>query len=58
MGVVGGIAEYYGVDSTVLRAGTVIVAFLTGIFPLLLAYIVLAAIIPEKPNEPLNHQTH
>lgn len=49
LGVIGGIAEYYNVDSTLLRVFAVIIALITGIFPALLGYIVLGVIIPERP---------
>jgi phage shock protein PspC (stress-responsive transcriptional regulator) len=42
-GVCGGIAEHTGIDSTIIR----IIAVISGVG--LLAYIVLAIIIPENP---------
>ena len=46
-GVCGGVAEYFGIDPTVIRAAWAIFACFvgTGIF----AYFVAALIIPEKP---------
>lgn len=45
-GVCGGLAEYFGVDSTVMRLIFVLGAFLKGITVLI--YIVLALIMPEE----------
>jgi phage shock protein C len=46
-GVCGGIAEYYGSDPTMIRLVAAVLGVLTGIFPLLLLYILAAVIIPE-----------
>lgn len=46
-GVAGGIAEYFNVDPTIIRLLFVITAMAGG--PGLLAYIILAIIIPEEP---------
>lgn len=48
-GVCAGFADYFAVDSTLIRIGTVVLFFVTGVFPLLIAYIACAAIMPEKP---------
>ena len=47
-GVCGGIAEYFGLDSTLVRLGCVIFCALgeSGI----LAYIIAAVIIPRRPS--------
>lgn len=45
-GVCGGIAEYFGIDPTLVRVGYLIFTFLTAGSPILL-YIILAFIIPE-----------
>ena len=47
-GVCGGIAEYLNVDSTLVRLGLVAFCLLGGSG--LLAYIIAAIVIPEKPN--------
>ncbi len=47
-GVCGGIAEYFAVDPTLVRAIFAIVTFVTGILPGILAYVVLILIIPAK----------
>ncbi len=46
-GVCGGIAEYFGWDSTATRVGYVVLAVL-GVGSPLLLYIVLWAVIPER----------
>ena len=46
-GVCGGIAEYLGIDSTIVRLIWVVVFFGTGI----LAYIIAALVIPDYPNK-------
>ena len=46
-GVCGGIAEYFGVDPTVVRLGTVVLSLLG--FSGVLAYIIAAIIIPRAP---------
>jgi len=48
-GVCGGIAEYFGIDSTLVRAGYLILTFMGAGSPILL-YILLAFIIPEGNN--------
>ena len=49
LGVCGGIAEYLGIDSTIVRLIWVVlvVFFGTGI----LAYIIAALVIPDYPNK-------
>ena len=48
-GVCGGIAEYFGVDSVWIRLAWVLIALCMGTG--LIAYIVCALIIPNKPPE-------
>lgn len=47
-GVCAGFAEYLDTDPTLIRALYAIVVFLTGIFPFVIAYFVLAMIMPDK----------
>lgn len=47
-GVCGGIAEYFEIDSTLVRLGWVVGSIATGIFPGLLAYFLAVLIIPKK----------
>lgn len=46
-GVLGGIAEYYEVDPTLIRLLFVILALFTAGIPCLIAYIIAAFIMPE-----------
>lgn len=46
-GVCGGIAEYFNIDSTLVRLGWVVFSLLGGSG--LLAYIIAALIMPEQP---------
>jgi len=47
-GVAGGLAEYVGIDPTVVRLGFVLATVLGG--PGLIVYIVLALIMPRQPT--------
>ena len=49
-GICGGIAEYFGVDPTVVRAIYVILTYCTA-FSGVLAYLILLLIIPERRNQ-------
>ena len=46
-GVCGGIAEYFGIDPTVVRVAYVLISFFT-VFGGLLVYLVLCLVIPEN----------
>ena len=48
-GVCGGIAEYFGVDSTLIRLIWVITIFCLG--GGVLAYLLAALILPERPSD-------
>ncbi len=48
-GVLGGLAEYLGIDSTVVRLLFVLIGIFTAIFPLLVVYIIAAIIMPDPP---------
>jgi phage shock protein PspC (stress-responsive transcriptional regulator) len=47
-GVVGGLARYFGIDSTLARAGYVVISVLSAAFPGLLVYLILWALVPEE----------
>jgi phage shock protein C len=49
-GVVGGLAEYLGMDATLLRAIYVVGSIVSAAFPGLLVYLVLWVLIPEEEN--------
>lgn len=46
-GVCGGVAEYLGIDPTVVRVIVALVTLFTGFFPCVFVYIVAALIMPE-----------
>ncbi len=46
-GVCGGIAEYFDVDPTLVRAGYVLLSLISTGFPGLLVYIILAFVMPD-----------
>lgn len=50
-GVCAGIAEYFGVDPTVIRVAYACLSVFSTGFPGLLLYIILLIIIPVKPVE-------
>lgn len=47
-GVCAGIAEYFDTDPTLIRAGYALLTVVSGIFPGIIGYIVLAVIMPRK----------
>lgn len=49
-GIIGGIGEYFDVDPVILRVGWIFLFVATGIVPGIIAYILAALIIPQKPN--------
>lgn len=49
-GICGGIAEYLNTDSSIVRVVFVIFAFISGIIPALLLYLVLSCVIPDGRN--------
>ncbi len=48
-GVIGGLAEYMAIDSSLLRLLTVAIGIFTGFVPLLIVYLIAWIIIPEEP---------
>jgi phage shock protein C len=48
-GVCGGIAEYFNADPTIVRLVAVLTMVL-GIFPTIIAYLVLWVVVPENPG--------
>lgn len=49
-GVCGGLAEYWGMDTTILRIIVVVLFFITAIFPVLIAYFIAILLIPLEPE--------
>ena len=52
-GVCGGIAEYLGVDVTVVRVLYILVSIISVAFPGILAYIILMFVMPRPDSAPL-----
>lgn len=46
-GVCGGVAEYFGVDPTVIRIAYVVLSLFTVAFPGLLLYIIMMVLMPN-----------
>lgn len=51
-GVVGGLAEYFRVDPTLLRVVYVIGSIVSAAFPGILVYLLLWLLIPEAGDQP------
>jgi phage shock protein PspC (stress-responsive transcriptional regulator) len=49
-GVLGGIAEYWNIDPSLVRILYVVLTILTGFVPLVFMYLVMAFIIPDEPR--------
>lgn len=47
-GLMGGLGEYFEVDSTLLRIGMVIGAAMSGFIPLIIAYFVAAVVVSQQ----------
>ncbi len=52
-GVCGGLAVRYGSDPTAIRLLTVILAVFTGFVPVLVIYLIMAILIPERGDDAL-----
>ena len=50
-GVLGGIAEYFNWDASLVRVIYVVLSFASTGFPGLLIYIILAMVLPEAPSD-------
>ena len=48
-GVIGGIAERFGWDSSILRIITVVATFASGFFPVFVGYLIAAMVMPTRP---------
>lgn len=47
-GVIGGIARYFGIDSTIARIAYVILSIVSAAFPGILVYIILWLLMPQE----------
>jgi phage shock protein C len=51
-GVCGGLAEYFGLDPTIVRVAYVLISIVSVAFPGILAYIVLMFVMPPPDQSP------
>ncbi len=49
-GVCGGIAEYFNVDYNIIRLIAILIAIFSAFFGALIAYVIMACILPAKSN--------
>ena len=49
-GVCGGIGEYFNMDPMIVRIITILLVLATGIFPIVIAYILAAWLLSEKAS--------
>ena len=47
-GVCGGLASYFGLETSLVRVGFVLIGFITAFVPLSLTYLVMWLVIPEE----------
>ena len=57
-GVMGGIAERYGWNLTILRVLFVLVSCISVAFPGILVYLVLCMVLPKAPVNPVSHYSN
>jgi len=50
-GVCGGLAEYFGLDVTIVRVAYVLISILSVAFPGILAYIILMFVMPSPDSQ-------
>lgn len=50
-GVCGGIADYYDIDSTLVRIGFVLITFMTAVVPVVVLYIIMGCVMPKSQFE-------
>ncbi|MGG3804485.1 PspC domain-containing protein [Metabacillus fastidiosus] len=49
-GILGGLADYFGIDATILRIVFIVALFATSFLPLPLVYIVMAFVVPNEED--------
>lgn len=49
-GVLGGFAEYFSIDATLLRVIFAAAVVFTGVFPMVILYIIAAIVMPEPSS--------
>ncbi len=50
-GLCAGVGEYFGMDATIIRVLVVIAAIFTAVFPALIVYFIISAIVPEHDEK-------
>ena len=50
-GVLGGLAEYFNIDPTLVRLGYVLLSLFFAGFPGVLGYIIMWIVVPRNPND-------
>lgn len=48
LGVCAGLADYFGVDVTIIRLIWVVISVVSGFVPGIIAYVVVALVVPEE----------
>lgn len=48
LGVLGGLGEYFNIDPVILRVAFILIFVFTGFIPGLIAYLLMAIVIPTK----------
>ena len=49
-GICGGIAEYFGIDETLVRLAAALLTLVSGVIPFVIVYFIASIIIPEAPE--------
>lgn len=49
-GLLGGFAEYIGMESTIVRLAYIFLTLVTGVFPFVIFYIIALFVVPEAPG--------
>lgn len=50
LGVLGGLGEYFNIDPVILRVAFILIFVFTGFIPGLIAYLLMAIVIPTKAD--------
>ncbi len=56
LGILSGIAEYFSIDPTIVRVAYVVLAIFTGVLPAIIAYGIMALLIPTKGKGAVIHE--
>ena len=50
LGICGGLADYFGIDPTIIRIIVACIALYTAIIPVLVVYVVMSFVFPSQPE--------